>query len=125
MSASRGSSSPAPRFEGVVCGLLDGLDALAATGVPVGHGRLFVVGGGAHSGAYRQIVADLAHREVTVPHGGEHVATGACIQAAAVLRDVDPMEVATSWQAGRASLVTPNDAIGHDEIRAAYAAARG
>ena len=111
--------------EGVVCGLLDGLDALAATGVPVGLGRLFVVGGGAHSGAYRQILADLAHREVTVPQGSEHVATGACIQAAAALRDVDPMEVATSWQAGRASLVTPNDATGHDEIRAAYAAARG
>ena len=112
-------------FEGVVCGLLDGLDALAATGVPVGHGRLFVVGGGAQSASYRQIVADLAHRDVTVPHGGEHVAMGACIQAAAVLRNADPMDIATDWQARRASLVTPNDAVGHDEIRAAYAAARG
>jgi xylulokinase len=112
-------------YEGVVCGLLDGLDALAAARVPVERGRLFLVGGGAQSAGYRQIVADLAHREVTVPHGGEHVATGACIQAAAVLRGADPMEVATAWQARRASLVTPNNAVDHEEIRAAYAALRG
>ena len=35
-------------FEGVVCGLLDGLDALQAAGVAT-DGRLFLVGGGARS----------------------------------------------------------------------------
>ena len=38
--------------------------------------RLFLVGGGARSAAYRQIVADLADREVTVPADDEHVADG-------------------------------------------------
>ena len=46
--------------EGVVCGLLDGLDALAAF-APTG-GQLIVVGGGARSRAYRQVLADLSGR---------------------------------------------------------------
>ncbi len=36
-------------FEGVVCGLLDGLDALTSAGVPTEDGRLLLVGGGARS----------------------------------------------------------------------------
>src|SRR4029453_9938042 len=67
--------------EGVVCGLLDGLDALA-TFAPTG-GQLIVVGGGARSRAYRQVLADLSGREVLVPHVREQVAAGACVQAAA------------------------------------------
>lgn len=51
--------------EGVVCGLLDGLDALAAF-APTG-GQLILVGGGARSRAYRQVLADLSGREVVVP----------------------------------------------------------
>src|SRR5207249_12249961 len=53
--------------EGVVCGLLDGLDALAAAGVPVGDGRVLVVGGGARSAAYRRVVADRSGRPVRGP----------------------------------------------------------
>ena len=48
-------------YRGVVCGLLDGLDALAAAGVPT-TGRLLLVGGGARSAAYRHTLADLAGR---------------------------------------------------------------
>ena len=69
--------------EGVVCGLLDGLDALTTAGVATG-GRLFLIGGGSRSAAFRQVVADLAQRPVFVPDADEHVATGACIQAAVV-----------------------------------------
>ena len=76
-------------FEGVVCGLLDGLDALRATGVDT-DGRLLLVGGGAHSRAYRRILADLSGRPVVVPEAPELVATGACVQAAAVLRHAEP-----------------------------------
>ncbi len=47
-------------FEGVVCGLLDGLDALDDATTNPHDQRLFLVGGGARSAAYRQIVADLA-----------------------------------------------------------------
>ena len=61
-------------MEGVVCGLLDGLDALA-TFAPTG-GQLIVVGGGARSRAYRQVLADLGGREVLVPHVREQVSSG-------------------------------------------------
>ena len=53
--------------EGVVCGLLDGLDALAA--YAPADGRLILVGGGAGSRAYRQVLADLSGRAVLVPRG--------------------------------------------------------
>ena len=51
--------------EGVVCGLLDGLDALSA--FAPADGRLILVGGGARSRAYRQVLADLSGRTVLVP----------------------------------------------------------
>ena len=44
-------------FEGVVCGLLEALDALTATGVDA-TGRLWLVGGGARSLAYQRVVVD-------------------------------------------------------------------
>src|SRR3954453_6879720 len=68
-------------YEGVVCGLLDGLDALGAAGVDPGS-RLFLVRGGARSDVYRRIVADLAQRPVIVADDTEAVAAGACVQAA-------------------------------------------
>src|SRR4029078_4118335 len=43
-------------YEGVVCGLLDGLDALTAAGVAT-SGRLALVGGGARSAAYARVLA--------------------------------------------------------------------
>ena len=78
-----------------MCGLLDAYDALA-TLVPTG-GRLLLTGGGARSAAYRQVLADLAGREITVPEVEEAVATGACVQAAAVLLQREPADVAGEW----------------------------
>ena len=78
-------------FEGVVCGLLDGLDALRAAGVDT-DGRLLLVGGGARSAAFRRILADLSGRPVVVPEAPELVATGACVQAAAVLAAREPAD---------------------------------
>ena len=67
--------------EGVVCALLDGVDALAEAGAsvvrPLAPGR-----GGARSPAYRQITADCWGAPVRVPDAEEAVATGACVQAA-------------------------------------------
>ena len=79
-------------YEGVVFGLLDGLDALRrATGIARGNaGRTVLVGGGARSPAYRRIVADLSGLAITIPEGDEHVAIGACVQAAAVLHERPP-----------------------------------
>ena len=87
-------------FEGVVCGLLDGLDALTAAGVRA-DGDIVLVGGGARSAAYQRVLADLSGRPVVVPDAGEHVAAGACVQAAAVLHGGAISEVAREWGLAR------------------------
>jgi xylulokinase len=109
--------------EGVVCGLLDGLDALAAF-APTG-GQLIVVGGGARSRAYRQVLADLSGREVLVPHVREQVATGACVQAAAAATSSEPADVADAWKLGAGDVVEPGPGTtAAGDVRAAYAAVR-
>ncbi len=109
-------------FEGVVCGLLDGLDAL---GDLAGTGPLLVVGGGARSRAYRRVLADLSGRPVVVPRGDEHVATGACVQAAAVLHQRPPVEVALAWGLGpTGEAVEPDPEVDAAGLRSAYAALR-
>ena len=69
----RRSASPAPRCEGVVCGLLDGLDALEASGVTVRRGAgLLLIGGGARSHAFQRVLC----RPVGAPgHGAAAVST--------------------------------------------------
>lgn len=110
-------------FEGVVCGLLDGLDALAGH-ADVG-GRLLLVGGGARSATYRQLVADLSGRPVHVPDEEELVAAGACVQAAAVLHQQPPAEVAAAWDLARGVIVEPGEGRGTAaDRRAAYATRR-
>ncbi|MGY1593710.1 xylulokinase [Geodermatophilus sp. SYSU D00708] len=69
--------------EGLLCGLADGLDAVAATGTPVR--RVFLVGGGARSEAVRRIAPAVLGVPVLVPPPGEYVADGAARQAAWVL----------------------------------------
>jgi xylulokinase len=109
--------------EGVVCGLLDGLDALAAF-APTG-GQLIVVGGGARSRAYRQVLADLSGREVLVPHVREQVATGACVQAAAAATSSEPADVADAWKLSAGDVVEPGPGTtAAGDVRAAYAAVR-
>jgi xylulokinase len=109
--------------EGVVCGLLDGLDALSAF-APT-DGRLFLVGGGARSRAFRQVLADLSGRAVLVPHDQEQVATGACVQAAAMASGAEPADVADNWSLDAGELVEPGPAAGAAaDVRAAYAAVR-
>jgi xylulokinase len=110
--------------EGVVCGLLDGLDALAATGVPV-DGKLFVLGGGARSEAYTRVLASLAGRPVIVPDAEELVATGACVQAAAVLHQRSPIDVGRAWNLGSGETVEPDESVDRDGIRRSYHAAAG
>jgi xylulokinase len=110
-------------FEGVVCGLLEAWDALGAAGVDA-TGRLLLVGGGAKSPAYRRIVADLAQRSMTVPHGEELVATGACVQAAAVLHQRAPDEIARAWRLGSGEIIEPDRSVDATAVRAAFARAR-
>lgn len=112
-------------FEGVVCGLLDAVDALGAAGVATDDGRLLLTGGGARSAAYPQVVADLAQRSVTVVDAEDPVATGACVQAAATLTDADPLEVAEAWSLGTGRVVDPDPRVDADAVRAAYHQAIG
>jgi xylulokinase len=83
-------------YEGVIWGLLDGLDALDHLGVAT-DGRLIVTGGGARSPAYRQLLADLSGRPVHASEITETAAAGAAVQAAAVLQGRTAAEVASSW----------------------------
>ena len=69
--------------EGLLCGLADGLAAVAAGGTPVR--RVFLVGGGARSEAVRRIAPAVLGVPVLVPPPGEYVADGAARQAAWVL----------------------------------------
>ena len=110
--------------EGVVCGLLDALEALRVGGVPVRPAEgIVLLGGGARLHAFQRVLADLARAPVTVPRG-EPVATGACVQAAAALHQAAPDEVASAWDLGKGYPVEPDDGVGSRAVRAAYAELR-
>lgn len=115
-------------FEGVVCSLLNGLDALTAAGVPA-PGRIAVVGGGARSPLFPQLIADLGGRPVDVPDATtEWVALGAAVQAAAVATGEPVAGVARRWARARKAprRKEPSiDAATAAEVRATYAAAAG
>jgi xylulokinase len=93
--------------DGVLCGLLGGLDALAAAGVSV-RGRVLLIGGGARSAAYRQRAADLRNAPVVIPDDDETVATGAAAQAAAISTGRGVATIATEWNLGRGTVVDPS-----------------
>ncbi len=73
--------------EGLLCGLADGLDAVAAGGTAVR--RVFLVGGGARSAAVQALAPAVLGVPVLVPPPGEYVADGAARQAAWVLAGGD------------------------------------
>jgi xylulokinase len=73
--------------EGLLCGLADGLAAVAAGGTAVR--RVFLVGGGARSEAVRRIAPAVLGVPVLVPPPSEYVADGAARQAAWVLAGGD------------------------------------
>ena len=110
--------------EGVVCGLLDALGALRVGGVPVRPADgIVLLGGGARMHAFQSVLADLARCPVIVPRG-EPVATGACAQAAAVLHQAAPDEVARAWDLGKGYPVEPKDDVDSRAVRSAYAELR-
>lgn len=108
--------------EGVVCSVLDGLDALRAADVPVG-GRISLVGSGARSHAFQRILADLASRAIAVPQG-DRVATGACVQAAAALHGQAPDQIAGAWGLAPTRQLDPSDHGDADAVREQYRAAQ-
>jgi xylulokinase len=66
--------------EGMLCGLADALDALAASGLATG--RVLLTGGAARSPAVAAIAPALFERPVVLPKPAEYAAIGAARQAA-------------------------------------------
>ncbi len=97
-------------YEGVLCGLAAGLDALRAVGVR--ERRLALIGGGAQSGALQRIATQVFDAQVTVPEPGEYVAHGAAIQAAWALTGERP-----SWPLTPTTDLSPDP---HPAIRTQY-----
>ncbi len=112
--------------EGVICGLLAGVEALERCNVDV-SGRLLAVGGGIRSSLYRQVLADLSMREVLTPDPAvDRVAVGAAAQAAGVLRGESPDLVGARWANAEPVVVVTEpkiDASLAEELRARYRAA--
>jgi len=108
--------------DGVLCGLIDGLDALRAAGVDP-SGTLHLIGGGARSAAYRQRTADLHGAPIVVPDTDETVATGAALQAAVVWSGAGFEDVAQRWRLGTGERIEPTaNPEATADVRAAYQA---
>ncbi|QYH36664.1 xylulokinase [Salinibacterium sp. M195] len=75
-------------IEGLLCGLADGLDALARQGVSAD--RILLIGGAAQNSAVSTIASQVFAVPVVVPEPGEYVALGAAAQAAWVLAGARP-----------------------------------
>jgi xylulokinase len=111
--------------EGVLCGLLDGYDALVAALGAAPTGDHLLVGGGARSTAYRHVLADLTDRPWLALQDDETVARGAAVQAAAVLDGTTVDVVARAWGRPPALWVEPGPAAeGAQGVRTAYATLR-
>lgn len=83
-------------YEGVLFGLLAGVDAMLNLGLAC-DGRVVVAGGGARSQAYRQLLADHLGRQVSSYDAPEATARGAAVQAAAVLTGTEVTAVRDAW----------------------------
>ncbi|MDO7880656.1 xylulokinase [Salinibacterium soli] len=86
----------AAAFEGVLFGLVRGHERIRAAGAGA-DGEVLVMGGGAKSPAYRQLLADVLGSEVVIRDVPEATARGAAIQAAAVLEGGSVAAVRDAW----------------------------
>ncbi|MVA76300.1 xylulokinase [Auraticoccus sp. F435] len=75
-------------FEGLLCGLADGVEAVQRVGVEAR--RVLAIGGAARSRALPRIAAEVFDSTVELPAPGEYVALGAAFQAAWVLTGERP-----------------------------------
>jgi xylulokinase len=107
-------------YEGVACGLLDPFDALGGTGVATSGGRVTVVGGGARSEVFPQLLANLLQRPVDAAATAEYVARGACVQAAAVLAGNDVATIAREWAPSDGRTVEPDPTVDAAVVRRQY-----
>ena len=94
--------------------------------MPTGAGPIVLLGGGARSAGYRQVLASLSGRPVTVPTDSESVSAGAALQAAVLATRADPEVMADAWGLRQGSVTDPDrDGDSSDVVRRRFAAARG
>lgn len=105
--------------EGVLCGLLDGLDLLVSEGVQL-DGRLILVGGASRSSAFRQTLADLTGKPVWIANVDEVAAAGAAVQAAAALSGESTAQIARRWASPLQQVAEPHPGFPREEVRALY-----
>lgn len=113
-------------YEGVACAALDGADLLSDAGAPGDPEEPLRVSGPAGGLlTHAQVLATLAGRPVVAVDGPSLAATGACIQAAAVLREEPPGAVVEAWAAGDGPVAEPLDDPGRVERRLRHAEESG
>ena len=105
--------------EGMLCGLVDAVEALTGQGVPLR--RLLLIGGAARSTAVQALAPALFGVPVVVPEPQEYVALGAAAQAAWALTGERP-----AWPARPARTLEPlaADLAAAVDTRSAYRQAR-
>ncbi len=109
--------------DGVLCGLLDGIDALSNAGVKT-NGNLYLIGGGARSVAYQRRAAVLHGQAIIVPDHDETVALGAAVQAAAISGEQSLIETAAAWKLGEGRWIEPPQRSEGAKVRQRYAECR-
>jgi xylulokinase len=117
---SRPNATPATlaraAFEGMLCGLADGVDPLREQGLPVQ--RVLLIGGAAAAPAVQALAPAIFGAPVALPEPGEYVARGAARQAAWALSGAaEP----PAWPIPAQDLPTAPPATA---VRAAYAQVR-
>lgn len=112
--------------DGVAAGLAYCIEALARLGVV--KPLITLVGGGARHATWQQAIADATGLPVQVRAGAEHVALGAAIQAAAIVRGETVAGLAERWRPGVIAEAQPRPetlaAFQLDRRRALIAAAK-
>lgn len=82
--------------DGVAAGLAYCQEALERVGVR--KGIVTLVGGGSRHPTWQQAIADATGLPVQVRGGGEHVARGAAVQIAAIVRNEPVAQLAEAWR---------------------------
>ena len=108
--------------EGVLCGLLEGLDLLAKQGIRL-DGRFILTGGAARSKAFRQTLADLTGEPIWVATVAEAAAAGAGVQAAAALFGEPISKIARRWAPDLELAAEPDLEFPREAVRDCYRAA--
>lgn len=120
---SRGSIARAT-IDGIACAAAGSLDELVAAGARWDDDEpVRLTGPAAALEVHARVLADLLGRPVTIVPGSM-AAAGACIQAAAVVHEVAPLEIADTWALGDGIWVEPRYDPTVDDRRAAYARER-